>query len=226
MMSNLLAKTIVGFVALMSILAVLLFVSAGSLSFWQAWMYLAIFAGCTVLITAYLFKYDQKLLARRVDAGPAAETQRSQQLISGLASLCFIGMFVVAGLDARFRWSDVPPLVSVIGAGLVALGFYLVFLVFRENSYTSGTIEVAEEQRVIASGPYSLIRHPMYAGAAVLLIGSPLALGSWAALPLALGVILVVAVRSLDEERFLRANLRGYTEYCQKVRYRLIPFVW
>lgn len=219
-------KTFLGFAFLMFVLALALFVSAGSLGFWQAWVYLAVFAGCTLVITAYLVKYDQRLLASRVKAGPTAETQKGQQIIQSLASLFFIGLFIVSGLDQRFHWSDVPPVVSLIADGFVVLGFFVVFLVFRENSYTSAIIEVSNEQQVISSGPYSVVRHPMYAGAALLLVFTPLALGSWVAIPFPLPLILVVAARLLEEEKYLLANLSGYREYRQKVRCRLIPFIW
>jgi protein-S-isoprenylcysteine O-methyltransferase Ste14 len=225
-MGNLIVKSMLGFAFLMLVLALILFISAGSLRFWQAWIYLAVFALCTLLITAYLFKYDQELLAGRVKAGPVAETQQRQQIIQSLASLFFIGLFVVAGLDFRFHWSDVPPVVSLIADGFVIVGFWVVFLVFRENSYTRGTIEVSQEQQVITSGPYRIVRHPMYAGASLLLIFSPLALGSWVALPLPVLLILVIMVRLLAEERFLQTDLSGYEEYCQQVRYHLIPFIW
>ena len=225
-MSSLIVKSILGLVFLLVVLALALFISAGSVSFWQAWVYLVVWAVCVILITLYLVKYDQRLLASRVTAGPVAETQKSQQVIQSLASLFFIGLFIVPGLDYRFHWSNVPPIVSLICDGLVALGFYFVFLVFKENSYTSGIIEVAKEQTVISTGPYSIVRHPMYAGAGILLIFTPVALGSWVAIPFPLPLILVIVVRLLEEEKFLVANLPGYAEYQQKVRYRLIPFVW
>jgi protein-S-isoprenylcysteine O-methyltransferase Ste14 len=179
-----------------------------------------------ILITAYLIKYDQKLLTSRVQAGPVAETQKIQQVIQGFASLFFIGIFIVAGLDFRFHWSVEPPVVSWISNGFVVLGFFIVFLTFKENSYTSAIIEVAEQQKVVTSGPYRLVRHPMYAGAILLLLFAPLALGSWVALPFPLPLILVVAIRSVEEEKFLRANLAGYADYCLKVRYRLVPYIW
>jgi protein-S-isoprenylcysteine O-methyltransferase Ste14 len=210
----------------MLVMALALFIPAGSLKYWQAWVYLAVFAGCTILITAYLFRYDRDLLARRVRGGPSAETQKSQQVIQSLASLCFIALFVVPGLDYRFHWSHVPPAVSLVSDGIVALGFFIVFLVFRENSYTSATIEVTGEQRVITSGPYSLVRHPMYAGAFLLVLFTPLALGSWVAVPLPIPLILVIIARLLDEEKYLSANLSGYEAYRQKVRYRILPYVW
>jgi protein-S-isoprenylcysteine O-methyltransferase Ste14 len=225
-MDNLLVKTILGFAFLMICLALALFLPAGTIQFWQAWVFLAVFAVCTDLITLYLVRYDRRLLAGRVRAGPVAETQVSQQIIQSLASLFFIGVFVVAGLDRRFGWTSVPAAVSVVCAGVVALGFGIVFLVFRENSFTSGTIEVADEQKVVTTGPYRLVRHPMYAGALLLMLAAPLALGSWAALPFVLPLILVIIARLGEEEKFLGENLAGYEEYRRKVRYRLIPFVW
>lgn len=225
-MNNLMVRTWLGFAALLLFMGLALFLPAGSFGYWQAWVYLAVFFGSVILITLYLIKYDQKLLESRVDGGPTAETQKSQQLIQSLASLCFIGMYVVAGLDYRFHWSQMSAALSLISEVFVALGFLFVFLVFKENSYTSATIEVAEEQKVITTGPYSLVRHPMYAGASVMLIASPIALGSWVALPLPFLLIFVIVLRSLEEEKFLSANLKGYEQYRQKVRHRLIPFVW
>ncbi len=225
-MSSLIVKTIAGFLFLMFVLALALFIPAGSLSYWQAWVYLAVFAICTILITLYLVKNDRELLAGRVQAGPVAETQRSQQVLQSLASLFFIGLFVVPGLDYRFDWSHVPPVISLIADGLVALGFFFVFLVFRENSYTRGTIEVSAGQKVITTGPYAVVRHPMYSGAMLLLVFTPIALGSWVAVPFCIPLILVIIARLLDEERFLTANLPGYSEYCQKVRYHLVPMIW
>jgi len=224
--SNLLVKTFLGFAFLMLVLALALFIPAGSLSFWQAWIYLIVWAVCVILITAYLIKNDQELLAGRVQAGPVAETQKSQKIIQSLASLFFIGLFIVPGLDYRFGWSHVSPIVSLIADGFVALGFYIVFLTFRENTYTRATIEVSAEQQVITSGPYRFVRHPMYAGALFMLIVTPLALGSWVALPFSLPLILVIAVRLLDEEKLLKKDLPGYSEYCQKVHYHLFPNVW
>jgi protein-S-isoprenylcysteine O-methyltransferase Ste14 len=225
-LNSLIVKSFLGLVFLDLCLALALFLSAGSLEFWQAWVFLTVWTGCVILITAYLIHVDPQLLARRVRAGPTAEPQGRQQVIQGVASLFFIGLFVVPGLDFRFHWSIVPPAVSWIANGFVVLGFFIVFLVFRENSYTSAVIEVTNEQRVIATGPYRVVRHPMYAGAMLLLLVTPLALGSWVALPFPLPLILVVVIRLLEEEKFLLANLNGYAAYCQKVRYRLVPFIW
>jgi protein-S-isoprenylcysteine O-methyltransferase Ste14 len=219
-------KIVFGFGLFGPCLALALFLSAGSLGFWQAWVFLAVWTISVGLITAYLVKYDQKLLASRVQAGSVAETQKVQQVIQSVASLFFIGLFIVPGLDFRFHWSVVPPVISLVSDGFVFLGFFIVFLVFKENTYTSATIEVSDEQKVITGGPYSVVRHPMYAGAILLLLFAPLALGSWVTIPFPLPLILVVAVRLLEEEKFLAANLNGYEAYRQKVRYRLVPFVW
>jgi protein-S-isoprenylcysteine O-methyltransferase Ste14 len=225
-MNNLMLKTIAGFLFLVLVLGLALFLSAGSLSFWQAWVYLAVFSICVILITAYLARYDPRLLASRVQAGPVSETQKSQQIIQSFAGLFFIALFIVPGLDFRFHWSNVPPALSLLADGVVALSLFIVFQVFRENTYTSATIEVANEQKVISSGPYHLVRHPMYAGAFLLLLFTPLALGSWVGIPFALPLMLVIVIRLLEEEKFLVANLSGYAEYRQKVRYRLIPYIW
>ena len=224
-MPNLLAKTIAGFAFLMLMLALALFGAAGSLRFWQAWVYLAVFAGCTLLISAYLLRYDRQLLSSRVQAGPLAETRKRQQILQSLASVFFLCLFIVPGLDARWRWSAVPAWASVISDGFVALGFLIVFLVFRENTYTSATIEVTETQTVIRSGPYGVVRHPMYAGA-LLLLFTPLALGSWVAMPFVLPLLVVIVARLLDEEHFLAEHLRGYAVYREQVTYRLVPLIW
>ena len=225
-MGSLILKSIAGFVFLMFCLGLALFLPAGSLSYWQAWVYLAVWAVCVVPITVYLAIKDPDLLAGRVKAGPVAETQKSHQVIQGFASIFFILLYIVAGLDYRFHWSNVPPVLSLVADGVAALGFFIVFLVFRENSYTRATIEVSEEQKVITTGPYSVVRHPMYAGAFLLLIFTPIALGSWVALPFPIPLFLVIAVRAVEEEKFLVENLGGYKEYCQKVRYRLVPYIW
>jgi len=222
----LLVKATVGLLALIGSLALVLFLSAGSPQFWQAWLYLAVFALCVLLITAYLAAYDRALLARRVAAGPAAERERRQQVISGLANVFFLGLFVVAGLDARFGWSAVPPAASVAADLLVVAGFGIVFLTFRANSYASAVIEVAETQTLVDRGPYGVMRHPMYAGALLLLLATPVALGSWVGVSCTLPLILAIVARLLDEERYLRANLRGYEAYCARVPYRLVPLVW
>jgi protein-S-isoprenylcysteine O-methyltransferase Ste14 len=133
---------------------------------------------------------------------------------------------ILPSLDHRFSWSAVPLPVVVLGDVLTVLGFFIVFRVFKENTFTAATIEVASDQRVISTGPYAIVRHPMYSGTLVMLVGTPLVLGSWWGLLMFVLMIFAIAWRALDEERFLRKNLPGYAEYCQIVRYRLVPFVW
>jgi protein-S-isoprenylcysteine O-methyltransferase Ste14 len=225
-MNNLASKTILGFVQLIVMLGLFLFVPAWTFDFWQAWLYLFAFAMSSAFITIYLWKKDPKLLERRVIAGPSAEKEKSQKLIQVFASLAFIGLMIFPSLDHRFSRSDVPVFVVIVGDALVALGFFMVFLVFKENTFTAATIEVAPDQKVISTGPYAIVRHPMYAGALIMLWGTPIALGSWWALLMDIPMTFVIVWRLLDEEKFLTKNLPGYNEYCQNVRYRLIPSLW
>lgn len=225
-MDNLARKTILGLAQLIVALGIALFAPAWTFDFWQAWVYLFIFVTSAALITVYLWKNDPKLLERRVNAGPRAEEEKSQQLIQVLASVAFIGLLVVPALDHRFAWSHVPIWAVMTGIILVALGFLIVFCVFKENSFTSGTIQVDPTQHVVSTGPYAMVRHPMYSGALVMLVGTPLALGSWWGLLLFIPMAVVIVWRLLDEEAFLSRSLAGYREYGQKVRYRLLPFVF
>jgi protein-S-isoprenylcysteine O-methyltransferase Ste14 len=225
-MSALNIRAMAGLLQLLIIMAAIIFLPARTLDYWQAWIFLAVFFGSVLAITFYLMKNDPKLLERRVNAGPGAEQGKTQKIIQSLAAIAFIAMFVVSALDHRFAWSAVPPYVSVLGDVLVALGLYFVFLVFKENSFASGTIEVGAEQRVIATGPYALVRHPMYIGALVMLLGVPLALGScWGVLTI-IPMVLVLVARLLNEEKFLAKNLAGYSEYQTKVKSRLLPLIW
>jgi protein-S-isoprenylcysteine O-methyltransferase Ste14 len=180
----------------------------------------------SVAVTIYLWKKDPKLLERRVKAGSEAEKVKAQKIIQLFASICFISILVIPALDHRFGWSNVSLYIIIAGDVLVALGFLLVFLVFRENTFASATIEVSTDQKVITAGPYSKVRHPMYISALIMLFGTPLALGSWRRLLFLIPMTLIIALRFLDEEKFLSKNLSGYKEYCQKTRYRLIPFIW
>ncbi len=225
-MVSLIVRTLGGFLFLVLMLALALFASAGTFAFWQAWAYLVVFSVSVILITLDRFARDRRLLESRLNVGPAAEVQRSQQVIQSIASLCFIAIYIVSGLDRRFGWSHVPTALSILSDVLVALGLFIVFLVFRENSFTSAIIEIADQQRVVTSGPYRFVRHPMYSGALLMVLFTPLALGSWIGLPFVVPLVLVIAARLLSEEKFLAANLRGYEDYRQKVRYRLIPLVW
>jgi protein-S-isoprenylcysteine O-methyltransferase Ste14 len=142
------------------------------------------------------------------------------------ASISFLALLIIPAFDHRYGWSNIPLYIVIAGDFLVALGFFLIFLVLRENTFAAATIEVSADQKVITTGPYSIIRHPMYSGALVMLLGTPLALGSWWGLLTLIPFTLILIWRLLDEEKFLSKNLPGYNEYCQKVRYRLIPLLW
>jgi len=208
------------------VMCALLFGTAGTTRYWQAWVYVSIFVGASVLTTLYLMKNDRALLERRMRGGPMFEKERTQRIIMVFTSLGFIALLVVPALDHRFGWSAVPVWGVVLGDVLVAIGFYLIFLVYRENSFTAATIEVAAGQKVIATGPYAVVRHPMYASGSLYMLGTPLALGSyWGVLALA-AMTPFLLWRLLDEERILTRDLPGYAEYRQHVRHRLVPMVW
>lgn len=225
-MKNLYIKAAAGLLNLVVILAVVLFLSAWTLRYRQAWVFIAVFFVSVLAITLYLANNDPGLLERRVQAGPVAEKEKGQQIIQSLASVAFIGIFILSALDHRFGWSSVPLIVTIAGDLLVAFGLLFVFFVFRENSFTSAVIEVGKEQKIVTTGPYAFVRHPMYMGALIMLLGVPPALDSFWGLLMVLLVMLVIILRLLDEEKFLTKNLSGYSEYKNKVRYRLIPFVW
>jgi protein-S-isoprenylcysteine O-methyltransferase Ste14 len=213
-------------VALFVIVATLLFGGASTFDWWQAWLYLTVYFAASLAITLYLIVKDPALLARRMRGGPWAEKQPAQKLIMLLASAAFIALAVVPAFDKRFGWSHTPAAIAVVGDLLVALGWFGIYRVFRENSFTSATIELVPDQRVISTGPYAIVRHPMYSSALVMLLGAPIALGSWWGV-LALAMILPALVwRIFDEEKFLAANLPGYAAYKEEVRYRLIPHLW
>lgn len=205
-MKNLRAKSWLALAVLAVVMGLLLFVPAGTVHYWQAWVYLSIFTGASVLTTLYLMRNDPALLERRMSGGPMAEKQPAQKLIMLCTSVGFIALLVVPALDHRFGWSAVPLGGVVAGDVLVAIGFYFISLVYRENTFTSATIEVAKNQRVISTGPYAIVRHPMYASAFLYLLGTPLALGSyWGLVPIAAMTPFLIW-RLLDEERFLARN--------------------
>jgi protein-S-isoprenylcysteine O-methyltransferase Ste14 len=207
------------------LIALALFLSAGTIDYWQAWAYLGVTIVSSVPLILFISK-DPILLENRTKAGPTAEKRTIQKIIVLCAGLPAIAAFVVPGLDRRFGWSDVPSWLSVIGNILIIVAMSLVFRVFKENSFGSASVEVATGQRVISTGPYAIVRNPMYASAAVYFIGMSLALGSyWGLIPAALSILGLVW-RLFDEEKFLARNLPGYLEYCAKVRWHLIPGIF
>ena len=225
-MSSLHRRAFVGLAILFLVMASLLFVVAGTLHYWQAWLFLAVYFAASLAITLYLVRKDPTLLERRMSGGPFAEKEPAQRIIMFLASFGFIALLVEPALDHRFGWSDLPACLVVAGDSVMLLGWLGIYFVFRENSFASATIESAADQRVISTGPYAWVRHPMYATALLMLLGIPLALGSWWGVLIVIAIVPALVWRLTDEERFLSQNLPGYPEYRGRVRYRLLPFVW
>jgi protein-S-isoprenylcysteine O-methyltransferase Ste14 len=225
-MKNLNAKAFGGLLFLLLVMGALLFFPAWTIRYWQAWVFLAVFGVSSLAITLYLMKTDPKLLERRMKAGPTAEKESAQKIIQFIASTGFIATLVVSALDYRFAWAPVHLYTTIAGDVLVALGFFIIFFVYKENSFASATIAVYPEQKVISKGLYALVRHPMYMGALFMFVGMPLSLGSWWGLFVFVLILPALIWRLLEEEKFLVKNLPGYAEYRGRVRYRLIPFVW
>ncbi|HXN09310.1 MAG TPA: isoprenylcysteine carboxylmethyltransferase family protein [Candidatus Acidoferrales bacterium] len=225
-MKHLNLKALAGLLVLLAVMAAALFIPVWTLNYWEAWVFLIIFFGSAFTITIDLMRKDPKLLERRITVGPTDEKETSQKIIQLVAQFAFLLIIIFPVLDHRFGWSVVPVYVDIIGDILVAIGFYIVFIVFKENTYASALIEVGKGQKIISTGPYAWVRHPMYIGALILLLGTPLALGSLWGVFTIIPITLVIIWRLLDEERFLTKNLPGYAEYKNKVGYRLVPFAW
>jgi protein-S-isoprenylcysteine O-methyltransferase Ste14 len=225
-MSKLIIPTVRTFLLGAFVLGVLLFLPAWTLDYWRAWLFIAVFMTSVTVIGLYLSLKDPALLERRKKFGPGQEQSPAQRIIIALAILADLGLLVFCALDYRFGWSPVPGVVSLVGDGLVALGLFIDLLVFRENSFGGSTIETVAGQTVISTGPYALVRHPMYVGVLILVVGVPLALGSWWGLAIIALTVPVLMWRILDEEKLLRNELAGYGEYTRKVQYRLVPYLW
>ena len=219
-------KAFAGLLILFLAVSALLFLTAGTFDYWQAWTFLAVYFAASLAITLWLMKKDPDLLQRRMRGGPAAEKEAAQKIIMSITSVGFIGLIVVPALDRRFAWSHMPPAEALAGDVLMALGWLGIFFVFKENTFSAATIELAPGHKVISSGPYALVRHPMYAAALVMLAGIPLALGSWWGLLVVAAIVPALIWRLFDEETFLARNLPGYRAYQDKVQHRLIPWVW
>lgn len=208
------------------LLAVVLFAPAGTVRFWQAWLYAFIFVASSTALGIYFMKHDPALLERRMRAGPAAEQEPTQKVIIFIVLVGFVALLVVPGFDHRWGWSSVPPWLVLVADVVVALSFVVFFVVMKQNSYAASTVRVEPNQPVISTGLYGTIRHPMYSGALLLLAFTPLALGSYWALIVSIAMMPVLAWRLLDEERVLIRELPGYAAYRERVRYRLIPGLW
>jgi len=220
------AKVWLSLVCFVLVLGTLIFVPAGTFDYWQAWILLSVYLGSSVLILVYFFQKDPALTERRMSGGPAAEKEKIQKIPVFFIILGYGALFVVSAVDFRYQWSDVPFFLVILGDLFVAAGWFVVFLVFRENSFASATIEVSEDQRVISTGPYAVVRHPMYAGMILWSAGIPLGLGSYWGLVGLVFMIPFILFRIFHEERYLSGHLPGYPEYLMKVHWRLVPGIF
>ena len=205
------------------VFGLVLFLPAWTFNYWQAWVFIAVFTISTMVPSIYLSLTNPEALRRRMNAGPAAETRTVQKIIITGALLSLPVVMIFSAFDYRFSWSPVPAAVSIVGDALVALGLGMAMFVVIQNSYAAANITVEAGQRVISTGLYGIVRHPMYVGTLIMMIGIPLALGSWWGLAILIPGVIMLAFRILDEEKMLKQELDGYSEYTQKVRYRLVP---
>jgi protein-S-isoprenylcysteine O-methyltransferase Ste14 len=204
----------------------MLFLPAGTLHYWQAWVALAVLALTTGIPSVYLVRNNSPVLERRKHVGLWRENRPLQKLIASFAFLSLAAMIVCSALDHRFGWSPAPTTLSLIGDVLVAIGGGLAMLVVIQNSYAGTTVTVETDQKLVSTGLYQLVRHPMYTGNVILMVGIPLALGSYWGLVFVVPALVIYALRIHDEEQLLAQELSGYREYMQQVHYRLVPYVW
>jgi len=222
-MKSLISKIVKRFSLLPVVLGLLTLVPAGTFNFWQVYVYIGILVIPMTFVLCYFLKNDPLFLERRTRS---KEKEKEQKVILIFFSFIFFAGFIISGLDKRFSWSDIPADI-VLAADLIILsGYLLIFFVFRQNSYASRVVEVDKGQKVITTGLYNFVRHPMYLGVLAMYMPSPVALGSyWGLIPMA-GIPLGIVLRILNEEKVLRRGLPGYAEYCKKTKYRLIPLIW
>lgn len=204
----------------------LLFWPAGTLDYWQGWAFLGVFAVVSLVPTLYLGRVDPATVERRMHAEPAAESRPVQKAVVVGIVVSFGAMLVVSALDRRFGWSTVPAAVCVLGLVMVAVGLGMSMLVVIQNRYAAANIVVEKDQPLVTTGLYGIVRHPMYSGSVVMMIGMPLALGSYWALLVTVAALLLLVIRIVDEEKMLAQELAGYRDYMQKVHYRLVPLAW
>jgi protein-S-isoprenylcysteine O-methyltransferase Ste14 len=220
---RLIRLVVLRFVLAIVVLGLVFFLSAGTFKYWHAWVYCGILFIPMSFVLFYLLKNDPALLERRMRT---KEEARPQKLVIKLATFVYAFAFLIPGFDYRFKWSSVPIALVITSDIVVFLGYLLFFLVLKENSYASRVVEVEKGQKVISSGPYAFIRHPLYLAVVIMFLFSPIALGSFWAMITVIPLPLLLAFRIKDEERLLIKELVGYQEYTQRVRYRLIPKIW
>ena len=214
---------IVKFLSGLILVGLPLFLSAGSFAYWNAWLFMGILFIPMFIAGLILTKKNPYLLEKRLNA---KEEQSEQKTVIALSGIMFLLGFVLAGLDYRFQWIKLPEWVAIIGAAVFLIAYGLYAEVLRENTYLSRTIEVQENQKVIDTGLYGIVRHPMYAVTVILFLSMPIVLGSVISFMIFLAYPFIIAGRIKNEEKVLEEGLAGYKEYKQKVKYRLVPFIW
>ncbi|MGB8012849.1 MAG: isoprenylcysteine carboxylmethyltransferase family protein [Terriglobales bacterium] len=217
--SKLALRCLIGLV----LFSALLFIPAGSLRFWQGWAYLMVWFVPLLFVFGYFCKHDPQLIERRLQR---KEKVPEQKLIMKFGFVIWLIGYLLPGLDHRFGWSHLPLWLTILSLALVLGGCLMMFWVLKANSFAGATIRVEPGQQVISSGPYGIVRHPMYLGASVMFLFAPLALGSYFAFPVFALFIPIIVFRLLNEEKVLRQELPGYSEYCLETRFRLVPRVW
>ncbi|MBR3860060.1 MAG: isoprenylcysteine carboxylmethyltransferase family protein [Bacteroidaceae bacterium] len=220
---KLLLKTLIAFLSGLLITGAMLFVPAGTLAYRGAWLFIALLFISILIMGAVLFVKNPELLRKRLEM---KEREKEQKGVVALSGLLLVASFIVAGLDFRFGWSHVSNLLVIISSVILLVGYALYAEVLRENVYLSRVVEVQANQRVIDTGLYGIVRHPMYLAVTLLYLAIPLVLGSWWALLMMSPCILLLAARIKNEEQVLHQGLPGYTDYTKRVRYRMIPWIW
>jgi protein-S-isoprenylcysteine O-methyltransferase Ste14 len=222
-MKSLIRKIILRFVFVPLFLVVLVILPSGTICYWQGYLYLATLVFPMMFVLLYFLRKDPRFLERRTRV---KEKEKTQKIIQIIFLFIFMAGFVIPGLDKRFGWSDVPVYLFILADFVMLIGYVMIFFVFKQNSYASRIVEVENNQKVITTGLYGVVRHPMYVGVLIMYLPTPIALGSyWGLIPMAT-IPLAIVLRILNEEEVLRKELVGYKEYCQKTKYRLIPYLW
>jgi protein-S-isoprenylcysteine O-methyltransferase Ste14 len=220
---TLMTKIILRFSFFIILMGLLILLPAGTFNYWQVYLYLAVIVFPMMFVLSFFLKNDPRFIERRIRT---KEKEKQQKFIQITFSFFFFSGYIVSGLDKRFGWSDIPSDIVILADIVILLGYLMVYFVFKQNRYASRVVEVEQDQKVVSTGLYALVRHPMYLGVLIMYIPTPIALGSyWGLIPIAT-IPLALVLRILNEEKVLHKELPGYNEYCQRTRYRLIPFIW
>ena len=220
---KLLLPTLIKFSLEIGIFGLFLFLCAGDILFWNAWLYLTVYMVAIFSLCIYLYINDKELLQKRLNSN---EKEKVQDVYNFATGVSFISIFVICGFDYRFDWSPVPVAVVIIALVIMLVGYGLFVITLVQNSFASRTVEIQDRQKVIDTGVYAIIRHPMYTSALIMFVATPILLGSYYALIPMVVFSIGIILRIRNEEKVLREGLAGYSDYMLRVRYRLIPFIW